>query len=91
MKSAQNNRILAMSKPSKSGQEAKADRLMRIGAILTVVGIGCSLVALLPLVIPGLELSSIWWGLSMITGVGFAILLFGLRASAKVRKQRTSL
>ena len=80
-----------MSKPSKSEQEAKADRLMRIGAIVTVLGIAFSLVALLPLVIPTLQLPSIWWALSMITGVGFAILLFGLRASAKVRKQRTSL
>lgn len=80
-----------MNQAAESAQKRKADRLMRVGLVVTAIGLAFSLVALSPLVITGLELSSIWWALSMITGVGFAILLFGLRASARVRRKRQSL
>jgi hypothetical protein len=80
-----------MNQAAESAQKRKADRLMRVGLVVTAIGLAFSFVALSPLVITGLELSSIWWALSMITGVGFAILLFGLRASARVRSKRQSL
>ena len=65
------------------------DRLLRIGGIVTVIGLVCTLIAMLPLVVPGLELPSAWWFLSMITGVGLALVILGLAVSARSRR-RTS-
>lgn len=66
---------------------AAGDRLLRLGAVVTLVGIACTLVALLPLVVPGLELPSVWWFLSMLTGVGLALVIVGLLASARSRRR----
>ncbi|MEY3732994.1 MAG: hypothetical protein RL347_353 [Actinomycetota bacterium] len=65
------------------------DRLLRIGAIVTVIGLVCTLIAMLPLVVPGLELPSAWWFLSMITGVGLALVIIGLAVSARSRREVT--
>lgn len=62
------------------------DRLLRIGAVVTVVGLVCTVIAMLPLVVPGLELPSLWWFLSMITGVGLALVITGLAVSARSRR-----
>ena len=64
------------------------DRILRIGAVVTVIGLVCTLIAILPLVIPGLELPSAWWFLSMITGVGLALVILGLAVSARSRRRR---
>lgn len=64
----------------------RGDRLMRIGLGLLIVGIGCTLVAISPLVYPDLKLPSYWWALSMLTGVGLALILFGLRRSSQSRR-----
>ena len=61
---------------------------MRAGAVVTVLGIACTLIAMLPLVIPGLSLPPVWWFLSMITGVGLALILLGLLVSALGRRRR---
>jgi hypothetical protein len=63
------------------------DTLLRIGAIVTVVGLVCTLIAMLPLVLPGLELPSAWWFLSMITGIGLALVILGLAVSARSRRR----
>jgi hypothetical protein len=63
------------------------DRLLRIGAVVTVVGLICTVIAMLPLVIPDLELPSAWWFLSMITGVGLALVIIGLAVSARARRR----
>ena len=63
------------------------DRLMRIGAVVTVIGLICTVIAMLPLVLPGLELPSLWWFLSMITGVGLALVIVGLGVSARSRRR----
>jgi hypothetical protein len=63
------------------------DRLLRIGAAVTVLGLTCTLVAMLPLVIPSLELPPAWWFLSMITGVGLALVIAGLAVSARSRRR----
>ena len=64
---------------------------MRIGIVLLVTGMICTLIAVLPLVISGLNLPSFWWGLSMLTAVGLAVILVGLRSSSKTRtKSRDS-
>lgn len=64
------------------------DRLLRIGGVVTVIGLICTLIAMLPLVIPSLSLPSAWWFLSMITGVGLALVIVGLAVSARSRRSR---
>jgi VIT1/CCC1 family predicted Fe2+/Mn2+ transporter len=68
-------------------ESAPGDRLLRIGAVVMIVGLACTLVALLPLVFPSLELPSLWWFLSMLTGVGLALVLLGLVVSARSRRR----
>lgn len=63
------------------------DRLLRAGAVVTVIGILCTLIAMLPLVVPGLSLPPVWWFLSMITGVGLAMVILGLLVSARGRRR----
>lgn len=64
---------------------ARADLVIRVGAILTVIGIIFTLIAMLPLV-TDLELPSAWWFLSMITGIGLAVVIVGLILSARSRR-----
>lgn len=54
---------------------------------MTVIGIICTLIAILPLIIPGLTLPSAWWFLSMITGVGLAMVILGLAVAARSRRR----
>jgi hypothetical protein len=65
----------------------RADRVIRVGVGLTVLGLLFSLIAILPLV-SNLELPSIWWFLSMLTGVGLAVILLGLIISARSRRTK---
>jgi len=71
-----------------SAKVARAQRVIQIGAILTVVGIALTLIAILPLV-SDIELPSAWWFLSMITGVGLATVIAGLTMSARSRSRRS--
>jgi hypothetical protein len=63
------------------------DRLLRAGAVVTVIGLVCTLIAMLPLVVPGMTLPSAWWFLSMITGVGLAMVIVGLAVAARARRR----
>ena len=63
---------------------SRGDQLMRFGAYVLVAGMLCTLVAILPL-FTSLELPSFWWGLSMLSGFGLAMILVGLRRSSKAR------
>jgi hypothetical protein len=63
----------------------RSDRVIRAGVVITVLGIIFSLIALLPLV-SEVELPSMWWFLSMVTGIGLATILAGLTMSAKSRR-----
>lgn len=63
------------------------DRLLRVGAVVTVIGLVCTVIAMLPLVVPSLELPPAWWFLSMITGVGLALVIAGLAVSARARRR----
>lgn len=67
---------------------APGDRLMRVGAVVMVIGLACTLIAILPLVVPSVTMPSIWWGLSMLTGVGLALVIAGLVVAAWSRKRR---
>lgn len=51
-----------------------------------IAGMILSLVALTPLV-TGTQLSSLWWWLAMTTGIGFGMLLIGLRLAARNRSK----
>jgi len=63
----------------------RGDKMMRIGAVIMVFGMICAVIAILPLFFSSLNLGSFWWGLSMLSGLGLALVLIGLRQSSKVR------
>ena len=67
---------------------APADRVLRVGAALTVIGLLCAVVALLPLVVPDLELPPAMWFLAMLTGVGLIVVFVGLAMGARSRRRR---
>ncbi len=67
-----------------SAKVTRAQRVIKAGAILTIIGLVATLIAILPLV-SDIELSGTWWFLSMITGVGLATVLAGLTMSARSR------
>jgi hypothetical protein len=64
-----------------------ADRILRIGVIVTVVGLGCTLVAIIPLVLPDIDMPSALWFLAMLTGVGLAIVVVGLALQSRARRR----
>ena len=55
---------------------------------MTVAGLACTAIALIPLVVPEVSLPSTWWFLSMLTGVGLALVIIGLAGSAISRSRR---
>jgi formate-dependent nitrite reductase membrane component NrfD len=63
---------------------APGDRLIRAGVVTSVAGMVMALVSLLPLV-TDLELPSLFWALSMLTGIGFALILIGLARKGRRR------
>jgi len=65
----------------------RGDFVMRLGITVTVFGMLCTLVAILPLINSNLHLGSYWWLLSMSTGLGLALILLGLRRSSRSRKR----
>jgi hypothetical protein len=71
----------------RASDSVPGDRLLRAGAIVTVIGLVCTLIAMLPLVVPGMTLPSAWWFLSMITGVGLAMVIIGLAVAARARRR----
>lgn len=81
---------LAWVTPARSADRSigRPDALMRAGIAVTAVGLACTLVAIAPLVVPGLDLPSIWWFLSMLTGVGLVLVIAGLLRSSRSRRAR---
>ena len=63
------------------------DRLLRAGLVITIIGLGCTLVAVTPLFLPEVRLSGVWWFLSMLTGVGLAVVIIGLLRSSRARRE----
>ena len=64
----------------------RSDLVLRVGAVVTVIGFLATLIAILPLVIESVELPGIWWFLSMITGVGLLLIILGLVLAARERR-----
>lgn len=65
---------------------APGDRILRLGILVTIVGLALTVVALLPLVVPSVRLPGAWWFLSMLTGVGLALVIAGLIRAARARR-----
>ncbi len=65
---------------------APGDRLIRAGLVVTAVGMLLTLVAMIPLV-TDVELPSVFWWLSMLVGVGLAMVLIGLARNGRRRSR----
>lgn len=63
---------------------ATGERLIRVGAVVTLLGMALTAIAVLPL-FTGSPMPSAMWALAMITGVGFALVLAGLWRNARAR------
>jgi VIT1/CCC1 family predicted Fe2+/Mn2+ transporter len=63
---------------------------MRIGVGVTVAGLLATVIAMLPLIFPDITLPGVWWFLAMITGVGLALVIFGLVLAARERRHPRS-
>ena len=67
---------------------SRADRVLRVGAWLTVIGLAFTLIAMIPLVLPSVQLPGVMWFLSMLTGVGLVVVFVGLAIGARDRRRR---
>ena len=65
---------------------APGDRLIRAGLVVTAVGMALTLIAMIPLV-TDVELPSAFWWLSMLVGVGLAMVLVGLARNGRRRSR----
>ncbi|MCX6432612.1 MAG: hypothetical protein NTX29_07415 [Actinobacteria bacterium] len=66
--------------------DSRSDLVLRIGGWSTAVGLVFTLIAILPLVVPSLELPGAMWFLSMLTGVGLVVVCVGLILGARGRR-----
>lgn len=64
-----------------------ADRVLRLGTAITVAGLVFTVIAMLPLVFPSLDLPPAMWFLAMLTGVGLVIVFVGLAMGARARRR----
>jgi hypothetical protein len=60
--------------------------VIRTGVVLFGIGVVCTIVAMLPLVLP-VPAASILWFLAMLMGVGFLLILLGLLGNARRRSR----
>lgn len=71
-----------------SPDSSPSDRVLRIGGAITVVGLVFAAIALLPLLVPSLEMPGAMWFLAMLTGVGLIVVFVGLVMAARSRRPR---
>ncbi len=64
-----------------------SDWVLRIGALITALGLIFAMIALLPLVFPDVEMPGALWFLAMLTGVGLMVVFVGLVMSARQRRR----
>jgi hypothetical protein len=65
------------------------DRLLRAGAVVTLIGIVATIIAMLPLVIPNLSMPPVMWFSAMVIGIGLALVIAGFAVSARARRRST--
>lgn len=63
-----------------------ADRILRIGVVVTVIGLVCTVIAIIPLFAPAIVMPGAMWFLAMLTGVGLAIMIAGLAVQSRSRR-----
>jgi cytosine/uracil/thiamine/allantoin permease len=61
---------------------------MIAGGIVTALGMLLTFIAIVPLADSKVNLPSVFWGLAMITGIGLAVLIYGVWRAARGRSQR---
>lgn len=74
--------------PRADRSASRADQVLRAGAWITAAGLVFTLIALLPLVVPSLELPGVMWFLAMLTGVGLVVVFIGLAMGSRQRRKR---
>lgn len=67
---------------------ARADRVLRAGIVVTVIGLLFTLIALVPLVLPSVQMPGVLWFFSMLTGVGLIVVFVGLVMGSRSRTRR---
>lgn len=70
-----------------SPHPSPADRVLRIGGWITLVGLVFTLIAMLPLIVPSLEFPGAMWFLAMLTGVGLIVVFAGLVMGSRERRR----
>lgn len=63
-----------------------ADVMLRAGVVVTVVGFGCLLVAIIPLFASSVHLPGVMWFASMLIAVGLVVVFVGLVLAARGRR-----
>ena len=74
--------------PRADRSRSRADRVLRAGAWITAAGLVFAVIALLPLVVPSVELPGAMWFLAMLTGVGLIVVFVGLVMGSRQRRHR---
>jgi hypothetical protein len=70
-----------------STDPSPADRVLRIGGAITAAGLVFTVIAMLPLLVPSMELPGAMWFLAMLTGVGLVVVFVGLAMGARGRRR----
>lgn len=61
----------------------RSDVLLRVGMVVTAIGLLFIVISFIPLVFSDVHLPSAMWFLSMLTGVGLLIIVIGLAMAPK--------
>lgn len=77
----------APAQTSTSAPRSRADLVLRIGFVVTALGLLSTLIACIPLIAPSVAMPSWMWGLSMLTGVGLLIVFAGFVAAGSGRRR----
>jgi hypothetical protein len=67
---------------------SSADRVLRVGIAVTLLGLAFTVAAILPPVFPGISMPGAMRFLSMLTGVGLAMMVAGLVMGSRTRRTR---
>jgi len=65
---------------------SRADLVLRVGVVITAVGLVCLVVALIPLVASSVRLPGVMWFAAMLTGGGLVVAFAGLALAARGRR-----